>query len=359
MEKSSETMRWLRENIKVGYTDERGPAWWANGAVTKAGTWVGIPDGSHFDGPVPVEEVRKLLDVRLVKATRTFAEYTDENGERQVASDTGTLPIINQRTGQIFSYPKEGYKIHPYLTTLHDFIQQILHDEHVGVGSVGLLKKGGVAFLQAVLPRHYEVQGYGYQPYVTAATSCDLSMATIYGTGALGAVCDNTLDDAIKDALTRLKVRHTRYSGATVQQAREKLGIRLEAVAENMADVINGLCDVDVSDDDFALWLDEMDPLRDENGDVKTGRALTLVSDRRDEKLRLWNSDPKVSPWKGTGFGILQLDNTFRTWNGKVSATGGRIERNYTNAVTGAGVRHDAHALDTLNRVQNRKLVIA
>jgi len=63
MEKSAETMTWLRQNIKVGYVSERGPAWWANGAITKDGTWDTIPDGSHFEGPVPMEEVRKLLDI--------------------------------------------------------------------------------------------------------------------------------------------------------------------------------------------------------------------------------------------------------------------------------------------------------
>jgi hypothetical protein len=112
MEKSDETMNWLRTKIRVGYTTERGPAWWANGAVTKAGVWVGIPEGSHFDGPVPMEVVMDLLDIPLVKGT-VFAQYLDKDGQRQIATDPDTQPIINALTGQIFGYPKDGYKIHP------------------------------------------------------------------------------------------------------------------------------------------------------------------------------------------------------------------------------------------------------
>jgi phage/plasmid-like protein (TIGR03299 family) len=355
LEKSTETMEWLRSNILVGYTDERGPAWWANGAVTKAGAWVGIPDGSHFAGPVPMDEAQRLLDIRLVKATRIYAEYQDENGQRQVATDEGTLPIINQRTGQIFSYPKESYKIHPYLSTLHTFIEQILHDEKVGIGSVGLLKKGGVAFLQARLPEHYEVQGYGYQPYFTAATSCDLSMSTNYGTGMLGAVCDNTVNDAIAGFVTRMKIKHSRHSGATVAGAREKLGIRLASTAEVMGEAIENLCSIEVSDRDFGLWQDEMTPLLDENGERKTGRGLTLATNERDERTRLWTKDEKVAPWTGTAFGLLQLDNTYRTWTKTVKGVqGGRLERNFSNDIFGMTANADVKALETLQLVQSR-----
>ena len=55
--------------------------WWANGAVTKAGQWVGIPDGSHFDGPVPIDEVRRCRTCGWCRPP-TYAEYEDEDGER-------------------------------------------------------------------------------------------------------------------------------------------------------------------------------------------------------------------------------------------------------------------------------------
>src|SRR5580765_4669049 len=80
LEKSAETMNWLRDNIKVGFTDERGPAWWAN-ATTKAGQWE-IPDGSHFPGAVPMEVVLAQLDVQFAKGT-VHVTYEDEAGLKQ------------------------------------------------------------------------------------------------------------------------------------------------------------------------------------------------------------------------------------------------------------------------------------
>ena len=177
-EKSNETIEWLRQNIRVGFTSKRGPAWWAN-VKTKGGSWEQIPDGSHFDGPVPMEEVRKLLAVPFAKGT-VHVTYEDESGQRQVATDPAVQPIVCITTGKIFSYPKSGYKIHPYLETLSDFIKAIQYDQAVAVGSVGLLKGGGQAFLQAVLPQTLEVAGYGYQPYLLGVTSVDLSRSTSY-----------------------------------------------------------------------------------------------------------------------------------------------------------------------------------
>jgi phage/plasmid-like protein (TIGR03299 family) len=359
-EKSAETMEALRQNIKIGFTDERGPAWWANGAVTKAGNWTTIPDGSHFDGPVPIDVVRAQLDVPLVKAERTSVRYRGEDGKLHTVVDPNVAPIINARTGQIFGYPTDSYRIHPYLQTLHTFIEQILHDERVAVGSVGLLKKGGVAFLQAVLPEHYEVAGYGFQPYITGVTSADSSRVTSWSTGAKGAVCDNTVDTALREALTQLKVRHTKNSDVKVQAAREKLGIRLVQTAEEITAIIDGLVNVEVSEKEFAAWLDLTVPVPEKDEKSPTGgRGYSFAVNKRDRLAEL-RTDPKVAPWDGTGWGIVQLDNTDRTWNGIVrNADYGRLERNFTNDVFGLTAKADLKALDALATVKGRKLVLA
>jgi phage/plasmid-like protein (TIGR03299 family) len=351
LEKSAETMDWLRNNIKVGFTGERGPAWWAN-ATTKAGTWT-LPEGSHFEGPVPLEEVRKLLDIKLVKG-RVFVEYLDADGERQITTDESTEPIVNAATGRIFGYPSDGYRIHPYLETLSGFINKILHDEQAEVGSVGLLHHGGQAFLQAVLPEHYEVAGYGYTPYLLAVTSADQSRSTSHSTGVRGAVCDNTVNAAVRQALTRFAQKHTRNSVAKVQAARDALGIQLAQVAEDFHDTAEQLLDIDVSDEEFKRWLNMTTPLLDEDGKPKIGRSLTMAENKRDKLIQL-TKDPKVQPWWGSAFGVLQLDNTYRTWGQTVrGAEGGRFERNLTNDANGITAAADREALDALAKVLKR-----
>jgi phage/plasmid-like protein (TIGR03299 family) len=363
-EMSNETIEWLRNNIKCGFMDERGPAWWAD-AVTKAGKLT-IPDGSHFPGPVPMEVVTAQLDVQFAKG-QVHVTYTDENGNKQVSNPGNVQPIVNIRNGEVFSYPKSGYKIHPYLETLAGFIKAIQYDEDVAVGTVGLLKRGGQAFLQAVLPETMEVAGYGYQPYLLGATSVDLSRSTSYSTGALGAVCDNTVTNALAQALTILKIKHTSNSALVVANAREKLGVRLHEAGVAIGEAITKLTQVDVSDADFALWMDEIDPMPKliTGRTGKTGQPLgpqpayLNAERRRNERTRLWTSDPKVAPWANTAFGVLQLDNTLRTWDGKVTGTGGRIEQNFNRLVRGDTAKADADALTSLAKVLDRKLVVA
>ncbi len=358
-EKSAETMNWLRNNIKVGFTSERGPAWWANGAKTKAGDWTQIPDGSHFDGPVPIEAVLATLDVRLVKG-EVHVTYPDANGERQVVGDPAVQPIVNAKTGKVFSYPKESYAIHPYLQTLHNFIQRIQYDEAVAVSSVGLLKNGGVAFLQAVLPETFSVAGYGYVPYIMGTTSADLSRRTLYTTGFKAGVCDNTVNAAILGALGQFGFKHSRNSLPQVQHAREALGIQLVQAGETIGQALENLTKVDVSEHEFTQWLDKTESLVDDKGQAKTGRGLTMVTNRRDEKIRLWTQDEKVQPWAGTGLGILQLDNTYRTWNQTVkNVDGGRLERNFSNDVFGITSKGDAEALQVLADIKGKTLTFA
>jgi len=354
LEKSAETMEWLQNNIAVGFTTERGPAWWAN-ARTKDGTWE-MPEGSHFEGAVPIDVVHRILDVRLVKG-KVFVEYEDEEGNRQIATDPDTMPIVNQRTGKVFSYPSDGYTIHPYIQTLAGFINAIT-DSTAEVGSVGLLKRGGQAFLQAVLPEQYEVEGYGYVPYLLMVTSADMSRSTSGSTGIRGAVCDNTVNAAITGAVSKFTKKHTRNSRLKVQEAREQLGLRLVQVGEEMAETITDLCKVDVSPAQFREWLDLCVPVKEKDGTAKTGRGLTMAENKR-ERLITLTKDPKVAPWFGTAFGIVQLDNTDRTWNQTVKrAEGGRIERNFTNDANGISAAADMTALDTLAKVLDRRLVL-
>jgi phage/plasmid-like protein (TIGR03299 family) len=358
-EKSRETMEWLRQHILIGYVDQRGPAWWS-AATTKDGVWT-MPKESHFPGAVPLKRVTKLLDVQLVKGT-SYVKYLDEQGNEQVVQDTDNIPVVNASTGRIFGYPKDGYAIHPYLSTLKGFMENILHDETIAVSSAGLLRGGGVAFLQIVLPEHYEVQGFGYVPYMMAVTSADRTRKTSYSTGIKAGICDNTVDAALLAAYTKVAIRHSRNSFLKVEDARNTLGIQLAEVADNVALGIEALMKIDVSDREYAKWKDLTAPLPEykESKAGTGGKGYTMAESRRDAMDALWFHDEKVKPWAGTAFGILQLDNTFRTFEGLVRGMqGGRMERNFTQDVQGKSAAADKLALQRLATVKRRKTLIA
>jgi phage/plasmid-like protein (TIGR03299 family) len=375
---SKETMKWLRDNIRVGYTGTDGPAWWA-----ASGEY--MTDGSHFDGPVPVEEVERLLSVQFAEGT-VMSEYrvpvlngdgspkvelVEEDGEpkfvpvteMRVTTDPSRKTIITPDNGDILGIFKTGYQVHGYQQWTADQIAAILDTSkgELGVKSVGLLRKRGVAFLQAQLTGSgMEVGGFKFAPYILAATSVDGTLSSTYATGITAAVCDNTLAAALSGALTRLKVRHSKNSAGKLGDVRDKLGLVYQAADEFIA-AATVLQSIEVTPRDFTAYLDEVAkvPLADpksSTGGAKYSNAVKL----RDKLTSLWTYDAKVAPWAGTAFGVLQLDNTMRTWHRSVSgADGGRLERNMLNMVNGVTAKEDETALAALAKVMGDRMALA
>ena len=153
--------------------------------------------------------------------------------------------------------------------------------------------------------------------------------------------------------------KHTKNSIVSVQGARERLGIRLQAAGESMGQAIEELVAIEVTPKQYRGWLDLAAPLKNDDGSPKEGRGLTMAENKR-EALTVLSKDAKVKPWFGTAFGILQLDNTYRTWNQTVkSTTFGRMERNFTNDANGITAAADLAALDMLAKVQEKTMTFA
>jgi phage/plasmid-like protein (TIGR03299 family) len=373
---SKESMEWLRSNIRVGFTGSDGPAWWA-----ASGEY--MTDGSHFDGPVPTKEVERLLSVEFAEgtvfSTYTVVDHTEEckaadwdpaDGDpfecpshRESTQDKTRKTIITPDNGDILGIFKLGYQVHDYKRWTADQIAAILDTSRgeLGTKSVGLLKNRGVAFMQAQLTGSgLEVGGFEFTPYILAATSVDGSLSSTYATGVTAAVCDNTLADALLNAVTRLKVKHSRNSAGKLADVRDKLGLVYQA-GDNFAQAAADLQKVDVTPADFRALLDEVAAVPAPDPKSSTGGAkYTNAVKLRETYEAMWNHDAKVKPWAGTAFGWVQLCNTYNTWKRNVSgADGGRMERTYLNMVTGVTAKEDANALDTLAKVMGERLTAA
>lgn len=349
---SAETLEWLRNNVRVGYTGSDGPAWWAANDH--------MADGTHFDGPVPADEARKILSVPLVEA-KLYATYTNAAGGSEVANGDGRKAIVRQDTGDLIGIFKDGYEVHGYEEWTLKMISNLLDTGagELGIKSVGLLRNGGQAWLQVRMAETFEVAGYGYTPFITAATSADGSISSTYITGVDAAVCDNTLSAAILNAQTKIKVKHTRKSGERYGEIRDALGL-VYSVRDGFQTAADELMGTPVSDSEFERWLDLTVPVPEAKDGKRGTRGQTMANTKRAALTDLWTSDAKVSPWRNTAFGVVQADNTYRTWSGIVrGADGGRFERNLTNMVDGTTEAKDAAALTALSTVLNRQLLAA
>lgn len=350
---SQETMTWLRENIRIGYVNEDGPAWWAADNH--------MSDGSHFDGPVPIEVIKEVLSVPLVEASAVQAIYTGANGESSIATNSNMKGIVRQDTGHLIKVFSAGYNIHGYTEWLFNKVARVLdtNKEDLTAKSVGLLRNGAQAWLQIRLSDSFEVGDFGYVPFLTAATSADGSLASQFSIGFDAAVCDNTLSAALLNATYRAKYKHTRNStnaetDAAVRDALHLLFSAKDAFNESA----QMLMDIPVSEAQWNEFLNELVPVPEVKDGKRGGRGATIATHKRDGLSDLYFTDAKAAPWNGTAFGAFQAVNTWQTWSGTVrGADGGRMERYHSNMIDGTTEARDTDTLAVLGRVLGRQLL--
>jgi hypothetical protein len=151
-----------------------------------------------------------------------------------------------------------------------------------------------------------------------------------------------------------LKIKHTRFSGLRIDDARDALSMVVES-QEKFAKDITTLCNVKISAKEFDLVLDAIAPVPE-----GSARGATFASNKRDILAQLYKSDSRVAPWTGTAFGVLQADNTYRHHYAIVRGTdGGHAERNAENALLGKTGEADSKILAAIAKVKNMPQLIA
>ena len=192
--------------------------------------------------------------------------------------------------------------------------------------------------------------GVEFRPWLAAATSLDGSLATIYKRCVTDIVCDNTRDAALGEEGQQFKLKHTRYSTLKLADARQALQIIFDA-GEAFQVEIDRLCATTVSEAQWAKVLDALHPLPEE-----AGRAYSIAENKRLQLASLWTADPRVEPWRGTAWGVSQAFNTFNQHLATVKGAN-RVERSYTNLLSGQTGQADLKVLDVLGAILDRDLV--
>lgn len=328
---SAETIEWLNNNTLIGNTDKRGTAWhWRQGSE------------NHYPGPVPMAAVESLIG----GTTFTSEPLYIRPNEAPVAIPNRQA-IVRDDTGEVFGIFKGGYKIHQYQEWLIDNVSILLDDPDLNVGSAGLLKRGGQAWVQVEMDETREVEGVEFRPFLTAATSVDGTLATTYKTGAQVVVCDNTLTAALTGQEGRVKVRHSANSLARIGDVRDALALVM-AAGDAFAAQVEALTALTVSDGDWAAFVDAHSGLSGLS--PEDGNRYTRASKKADALRNLYANDLRVAPWAGNAYGVLAAANTANQHIGSVRGTHRpeRVQANFLHGVTEAA---DHDALATLARV--------
>ena len=342
---SAETSTWLNTNTLIGFTAKRGNAW--HYRADDQGE-----ESNHYVGAIPVEDVtRRLFDTVTVVSGSVESTVITADGVTRF-TDPSSQSLWRLETGHRFGTFKLGYKIHDYQEWLLKNVATLLDDD-LAIGSAGLLRGGGLAWVQVEVPETIDTpEGVSFRPFLSAATSLDGSLSSTYQCGAQVIVCDNTLSAALgeRDA-TRVKIKHSRNSIGRIGEVRDALQL-VHNVADAFTAQVAVLCATEVTDKAWSAFLEAHNETSstDKQGELRTGRSATMADTRRQQLTQLWTSDLRVSPWQHTAFGVVQAVNTFAHHLGTTRGAS-KAERNAERAVLGAADALDQSTLDTLQRV--------
>jgi phage/plasmid-like protein (TIGR03299 family) len=340
---SAETIQWLNTQTLIGFTDKRGTAW--HYRAEDQGD-----ESNHYPGAIPVDDVlRRLFSWTAVRGTLTATALTTDGVLRTESPDR--VAIMRSDTGDILGIFKDSYQEHQYPVWILDSVAGILDDD-LSIGSAGLLRNGGQAWVSVEVPDSITTpEGVTFRPNLLACTSHDGSLATTYQRVFTNTVCDNTMAIARAEKSERFKVKHSKYSNLKLADARDALAI-VHTMADDFAAQVQTLCETTVTDAQWAAFLDAIVPVPTDEG-----RGKTMAENKRDEFRLLWNADPRVEPWKGTAYGVVQAVNThthhFATVRGAegMNRNALRAERNMFRAVSGGVEKLDTETLLTLDKV--------
>jgi phage/plasmid-like protein (TIGR03299 family) len=341
-------MEHLNTEVLVGY----GVKPWHYDASEQAA------ESTLYPGAIPVADVNRRLFGWTAEPRRVAVEVpADIETMTHIGADRIPMrwevqddrqAIARNDTQAVMGLFRLGYQPHQYTEWLINAVSSILGDT-LGIGSAGLLRGGAVAWVQVETPdAHTNAQGVSFRPRLLGGTSFDGTIATFWKRVFGIVVCDNTMEAARGERGAVYKIKHTRNSGFKLKDARDALGLIAQATDEFDAQIA-ALCATEVTAKQWDAFLAELAPTT-KDGEALTGRSLTMARKKQDELHGLWTHDGRVSPWKGTAFGVMQAVST---WSHHMQTVRGaeRAERNMLNAITGQTAKADNDTLDLLGGI--------
>jgi phage/plasmid-like protein (TIGR03299 family) len=299
-----------------------------------------------YSGAIPAADVRDHLFGWDAVPAPLFASV---NGSPVVVPNM--VANVRSDNGAVLGLVSERYAIHQYSDSLVSAVERITGaGTDLGISAAGTNRNGAVGWVSVSLPdTRTTAEGVEYLPNLIAYGSHDGSLVTGYKRSVLNMVCNNQMGSMLHTGATAVRVKHTRNSVLRLESAQHALGILAET-ADTFAEGVRELCQLPVSEADFAAFLAEFAPIPTIEDGANT-RGLTMAENKRDALSTLWASDARVSPWRGTAYGVVQAVNTYSQHVQTVRGAH-RDERNLLSTLSG-----DWDALDTNTAASVRRVL--
>lgn len=333
---SIETSKWLNTQTLIGFGHK---AWHFKDADQGS-------EPNHYPHAIPAADVERRLFSWSAMPTELGYTVLSEDGvtSRTVPGHVGNVRSDN---GDFVGMVSKKYAAHQYVDSLLGGAEKIT-GSGLGISSAGLLKGGAVGWVSVSLADTVLTpQGVEFLPYLMCYGSHDGSLPTGYKRVCTNVVCDNTMSMALGESKgADVRIRHTRNSQLAVENAQVALGLIVQA-GDTFSAQVKELCELTVTDQQWSTFLKTVVPIAE---DAKPGRSLTLAENKRGGLNALWVNDQRVTPWKGTAWGVVQAVNTY-THHVQTVRGASRGERNMLGTLDGSWDALDMNSLATLQNI--------
>jgi len=280
------------------------PAWHQLGTV--------IPGGSNDIGQV-LDLGRINFEVTrspvLYRATRNRPDQVLPDQFVTVRSDTGAgLGVVGARYEVLQN------------RQIFQFLQDLVEDYNVSWESAGALRDGRKVFLCLRLPDTVSIDAAGINdqilPFIVAVNSHDGSSQAHVVVTPWRPVCGNTERFAVRDAVTRWGVRHTKGARDRIAEARRTLGLSIKYYQQFAAEE-QALARTDLAIAEFHQLLDELWPAPEQDAPKRTQTRHTARVDTL-TRLRQTNAERLGA----TAYAAERAITEYTDWNTTIRPAG-------------------------------------
>lgn len=339
---SKETGKTLNTMTLIGNVAKRGYNAWHYRAELQGA------EPNHYDGAIPVEDVRRRLFNFEAVEQPIFVGIRDAEGNIvRYIEQSDRKAIVRNDNNHVMGVFKDSYAIHQFDQWLIDNVSTIIDDKNLVIDSAGCLRDGAIAWVTIASPDNLETSaGFPVRPYILATTSHNGTISTTYKQVYNAPVCDNTLFAGLREDGATSRTRHSKHSVSRIQGIRDAMDI-VFSMGEDIVAEIERLGSISVTDREWDAIVNRLVPIG-AVGDVPQS-AISKMENKQEVLRQMYRNDPMVSPWAGSALGVLQA---FNTYTHHVSGKNdNRAERNAMSAINGKIQQADAKVLDVLNEL--------
>jgi phage/plasmid-like protein (TIGR03299 family) len=288
-------------------------------------TEVELPLFDRLGGPIHVPGYRDESG-QQVQMTRLYkGEDPNNRNICRINPETGQLDILGQSSAK--------YGIIQHRALFLEFGEALLGLTAPAVATAGVLFGGKQVFMCWKLPEEISIDGADdtLQLWLLARTSHDRSIPAQVAVTPVRTVCFNTTRWNIANAVSKMSIRHTRNAQASVDQAREALGMT-HKYADQLGAEARQLLATPMSLSQFERTVTAaFGP-----GEEPSKKAQNEWDSKMAALIELWQA-PTQDSGRGTAWGALNTVIEHQDWNTRYQTKGnstGEVGARFWRSIT-------------------------